>query len=134
MTKEELRAYRTLAAERDHLLDEIAMVDARLYGPRVLTLTGMPSGSHAEEGDAMAALTDKAAAIRARYAVLIEELADRLLAIEDAIGGLEPVKRRLLRLRYIDGLTWERVAVEMDYSWTQVHRLHGEALAELREA
>ena len=34
----------------------------------------------------------------------------------------------LLRLRYIHGLKWEEVAVKMDYSWKQIHRLHSKAL------
>ena len=36
--------------------------------------------------------------------------------------------RLLLELRYIDGLTFEQIAVKMHYSWRQTIRLHGCAL------
>lgn len=40
--------------------------------------------------------------------------------------------RELLRLRYIEGMTWERVAVQMGYSYMQVCRLHGKALTQVK--
>ena len=40
--------------------------------------------------------------------------------------------QELLRLRYIEGMTWERVAVQIDYSYMQVCRLHGKALSQLK--
>lgn len=40
--------------------------------------------------------------------------------------------QELLRLRYIEGMTWERVAVQMGYSYMQVCRLHGKALTQVK--
>ena len=60
-------------------------------------------------------------------------LAEEQLAIETAIERLEPTARMLLRYRYMDGLKWEEVCVRMNYSWRQTHRLHGEALRQLKE-
>ena len=37
-------------------------------------------------------------------------------------------EQRVLRLRYIKGLKWEEVAVEMGYSWRRIHDIHGKAL------
>lgn len=37
--------------------------------------------------------------------------------------------KTLLHYRYILGYTWERIAVEMNYSFRHVLRLHGEALS-----
>lgn len=37
----------------------------------------------------------------------------------------------LLHYRYIDGYTWERIAVEMNYSIMQIYRLHGQALSRM---
>lgn len=36
--------------------------------------------------------------------------------------------RLLLRARYLEGMTWEQIAVEMAYSWRQMLRMHGDAL------
>lgn len=40
--------------------------------------------------------------------------------------------RELLRLRYIEGLTWEKIAVGLNYSFRQVTRMHGEALTAIK--
>lgn len=50
------------------------------------------------------------------------EITERIDAMENETESL------LLRLRYIHGLKWEAVAVKMDYSWKQIHRLHSKAL------
>jgi DNA-directed RNA polymerase specialized sigma subunit len=53
--------------------------------------------------------------------------------IQQAIQGLEDsLHRRLVRLYYIDGLTWEKVCVDINYSWRQTHRLHSEALKNIK--
>jgi len=39
--------------------------------------------------------------------------------------------RELLRLRYIEGLTFEQIAVRMSYSYKQTCRLHGMALEKM---
>lgn len=38
----------------------------------------------------------------------------------------------LMLYRYINGMTFEEIAVRMHYSWRQVYRKHGEALAKLK--
>ena len=40
-------------------------------------------------------------------------------------------ERELMELRYIDGLRWEKIALEMNYSHRWVTRLHGRILAKL---
>lgn len=40
----------------------------------------------------------------------------------------------LLRLRYINGFTWERVSEEMHYGYQWTHKLHRRALEEMQEA
>lgn len=67
----------------------------------------------------------------------IDAKVDKLVELRREIeAGIETVdsstQRRLLKLRYIDGMTWERVAVEMNYSYMQVCRLHGKALNALK--
>ena len=40
-------------------------------------------------------------------------------------------QKRLLSLRYLDGYTFEKIAVEMGYTWRHVMRLHYEAVCDL---
>lgn len=54
--------------------------------------------------------------------------------ILDTISKVEDAKlSRLLYLYYVDGRTWEEVAVEMTYSWRHTLRRHGTALREVEK-
>lgn len=53
-------------------------------------------------------------------------------SIEAAIGSVPDDRlKELLRLRYIEGMTWEAIADQMNYSYMQINRLHKKALDEL---
>ena len=64
---------------------------------------------------------------RRKQCILLEEQA----AVENAIDTLPPELRRLMRLRYLDGMTCEQVCVELPCSWDTFHRWHRKALAML---
>ena len=52
--------------------------------------------------------------------------------IESDISSVEDdTLRTLLEYRYIDGMTWEEVAVKMNFNYRWVLRLHGRALTKL---
>ena len=132
MTKERLKTYRELKKERDDLGRRISELEWEMYGPRSQRLDGMPRGGSGENYIQEERMDTKDALL-AVYKAQEAELTEELLAIEKAIKKLEPRERRLVRLRYIDGLNWEQVAVEMDYSWRQMHRIHSDALDKLKE-
>lgn len=132
MTKEQLKAYRNIKLERDRLAAMIQDVEAVIYGPRAPKLDGLPRSG----GGANSAVEDAAirhADLLARYEQKVAELTDALAEIETAIEVLAPRERTLIRLHYAQGLTWEEVCVAMNYSWRQVHRIHGQALAALKK-
>lgn len=59
----------------------------------------------------------------------IEEAAALRLALDAAIRAVDdPTLRELLYLRYVNGLTWERIAGKMHYCIMQLSRLHNAAL------
>lgn len=132
MTKEQLRAYRDIKLERDKLALMIEEVEAVLYSPRSQRLDGMPRG-----GSAPGSLVEEAAVkhteLLERYRQKVAELSAALVEIENAIEVLDSRERTLVRLYYIQGLTWEEVCVDMSYSWRQVHRIHAKALEILKE-
>lgn len=132
MTKTELKAYKTLRQERDKLAQQIEELEVVLYGPKSQKLDGMPHNGGGGQGSGMN-LADKHMELERLYNEKIAELTDKLAEIEEAITPLEPRERTLIRLHYFQGLTWEQVAVKMNYSWRQVHRLHGKALEKLQQ-
>lgn len=133
MTKEELKkqlhSYRDLKAEYEQIASELEKVEAFMTAPRPANLDGMPRSPGA--GDPILGVVAHHMALQERYRLQLAKLAAAQNAIENMIESLEPGERKLMRCRYIDGLTWEEVCVEMSYSWRQTHRLHGRILGKL---
>ena len=44
----------------------------------------------------------------------------------------DETEKLVLRYRYIHLLKWEEIALRMDYSWKQIHRIHGKALSDFK--
>ena len=132
MTKEQLKSYIEIKKERDDLAQRIKELEWEKYGPRSQRLDGMPRGGSGENY-VLEDRIDKGDALLDLYRAKKAELDAALMVIERAIERLAPRERRLVRLHYVDGMNWEQVAVEMDYSWRQVHRIHSSALEKLRE-
>lgn len=87
---------------------------------------GMPHGSGGGDLSGYVARLDELdRKLRAQMYKKIQlraEITEKIDAMENETESL------LLRLRYIHRLKWEEVAVKMDYSWKQIHRLHSKAL------
>lgn len=62
----------------------------------------------------------------------IDRLIDLRERIEAAVCAIPDGRLRdLMRYRYMDGMTWEEIAVEMEISYQWVCKLHGDALKEI---
>ncbi len=63
----------------------------------------------------------------------IESLNIVRIKIEKAISSINDYGlESILRLHYINGMSWEKVAVKMNYSYRHTTRLHGIALQKLK--
>ena len=115
--KESLLKYREAIREAERLENEMRRWRSRAEKVTMalkMTPSGSP-GSRSLEGAAQRRAVD----LRRHIEVSIAQVEDGRL-------------RELLRHRYIDGDTWESIAVKMDYSYMHVCRLHGDALAALK--
>jgi DNA-directed RNA polymerase specialized sigma24 family protein len=104
-----------------------------IYGPKGVTLSTTPSSGGNNPGSALENSVIRLSTLRDQYKQKVETIAAELDEIEKAIAELQPRERQLIRLYYVEGLTWEQVAVVMGYSWRQVHRIHGDALRQLEK-
>ena len=104
MTKEQLREYRQIKKELD-AMEVLARKIERHSTPE----------------------------LQDRYDQQREKLAAELLRIEQAIETLGATERTLMRLRYIDGLSWQAIAMRINYSWQQTHRIHARALIKIKD-
>lgn len=123
-----LGRYREMSAEEQDIREEIAFWESKAQ--RITSVWSLvPSGGRSDRvQDGAIRLTQ----LREQLEKKIETLAQVRMEIEEAIGTVESdTQRRLLRLRYIKGLTWERIALEMNYSYVHICRIHGRALEKI---
>ena len=126
-----MRNYASLKEEREQLRRQLDELEATLYYPKIQRLNDMPSSP--SEENTLELMVARHIELQERYEAKITEMTKEMLLIEEAIDALEPTARMLLRYRYLDGLKWEEVCVRMNYSWMQTHRIHANALNQLRE-
>ena len=126
MTKERLRRYRDLLAEKKQLEQQLETIEGTLHNPKIQQLKQTPRAP--SKGNPTEDLIAKHLELLDRYRDKLAELTMEQLAIEEAIERLPIRERNVLRAYYIRGLTWEETCVAVTYSWTQVHRIHSSAL------
>lgn len=121
-----LSRYRRLNQRIDRLLGEQSRWrEMALKITPVLSQT--PGGG--ESGSPIERPMDKVLEIDEEIKREIDELRTVRQEIRAALNQLEDENLKLLmEYRYIDGLTWEQIAVKMNYSYMQICRLHGKAL------
>mgnify|MGYP001551310025 FL=1 len=121
-----LSRYRRVSKRIDRLLEEQSRWrEMALKITPVLSQT--PGGG--ESGSPIERPMDKVLEIDVEINREIDELQTVRQEIHAALNQLEDESLKLLmEYRYIDGLTWEQIAVKMNYSYMQICRLHGKAL------
>lgn len=134
--KEFLCGYRDARFEVDRAIRKVR--EARELCERVTAqITGMPHGGSSGPKDGpLAAYVDMQSALAMAY----ENAVRKELAIEEFVNELDnPVDRHILKLRYLDMMTWEDVQKSLGildnlyYDIRHVYRLHGRAMTAARE-
>ena len=130
MTKQELKQYIHISRRIDLLEEESVVIRQRIMSAtQALDIKVRGSKQHDKIGDTIVKLESHRELINELY----DELMIRRKRIEYAIEQLEPQQALIIHLRYIKGLKWEQICVDMAFEWTHVHRLHSRALQALNE-
>lgn len=130
MTKKDLQEYYWLKGNIKKLEDRLVELETRATKTNV-TLSNMPKGLAYSYG-----LTDiviEIVEIKRQINSQLTKSYGQILRIENAIERLPEKEKYLIRARYIECKHWEQIAVDMNYSWQHIHRLHSEALTRLRK-
>ena len=127
--KEFLSRYLEILAEEKDIREEIAYWESKAQKVTA-SWSAVPSGGKGSDKVQMGAI--KIAELRESLIDKINQLTAVRIEIERAIGTVQDdTQRRLLRRKYINGLTLEQIAVEMHYSYVHTCRIHGYALSNI---
>lgn len=121
--KEYLQQYREAVRRKDAIITHIAELRATCEQLRT------EDGRRVSLEKAVAALVDA----QERTASEVARLAKLEAEITATIDNVQDPYRTLLYERYINGKTWEQIAVDMHYSYRGVTKMHGRALQALKE-
>ena len=107
------------------ILEEIQKLRADKMFPS-LAMDGMPHGNGTSDLSEYAARLDeeinKLKVQRLEKVKIYSDISSRIRRVED------DNQRELLMYRYIKGMSWEDIAVKLNYTWRHVHRIHSQAL------
>ncbi len=131
--KQYLCRYQEINREIDALVEDCARLRSLAERVGCGQLSDTPRGGST---DPFAKFTHAVELIIAKEAE-IDQMIDAMMTVRGEIEAKidtvsDATLRTLLRYRYICGWTWERIAVEMDYSYMHICRLHGKVLAEIK--
>lgn len=127
-----LKQYVWLDRRINSRLEEVALWRSRL-GKLTATISDMPKGGGSIFPSGDMAIIDKIVDLEAQIDREIDQLTDIRDKIGQAIFALVDVKERtLMDYRYLQGMTFEWIASEMKYSWRHTHRIHSNALKNIK--
>lgn len=127
-----LRQYVWLGKEIDRKYAEIKRLKSKL-GKITATISTQPGGGGSIYKSKDLDLIDEIVDLEIEILKEIEPLLQTRREITEVITNMdEPRERLLLQYRYLDGLSWEKIAVEMNYSWQHMHLLHSRSLKNIQ--
>ena len=132
MTTTDLRAVRDTHMQIQSLTERIARLRSALESCTPKPLSRMPKSRAASQdklGDDVIRLLE----LEERRRQQIIDLELRLEDVESWIDSLSPQQARVMRLRYVDGLSWRQVARRCHYSCDWVRHMHSDLLNELNK-
>lgn len=133
---EEYSTYGDRIKELNQRINEALQYKINCDTLKAQRLTGMPRATGISDPtyEAVQRIIDKYDEDIRKMAEEVNQLIDRKRAVEKALKALNRTEYRLVELRYFIGMRWEKVATEMNYSYMQCHRIHGQALEKMRKA
>ncbi len=62
----------------------------------------------------------------------MKEILELTLKAKKDFKILDNIERAVMELRYLEGLSWDRISIELNYSEQHLFRLHSDALGKMR--
>lgn len=123
MEREDLYKLRGGLKNIAHLREEIAALESRRLSPRI-TAYGSERVQSSSRGDIMPEQAAQMDALIVRYRAELNGTLALQAEFERMIEPLNPLEKRIMRYYYIDGMIWEQIWQETNYSTRHLLRLH----------
>ena len=125
-----LNSYRWWMEEVQILRDRISDLDDQLTGIRAQTISDMPRGGKAMGIDDLVA---KKVDLLTVYKQDLARAEAAKVAIYECIRSVDNIRdRTILRLHYVDGMSYSRIADMLSYSTRQIKRFNRAAVANIQ--
>lgn len=132
MTVEELLyQYRSIKKEIAELKERINHIYSSAMVPGIKNITDMPM-AQGYSADGLSKVFEQIEELTEVWAQRITELQQVCTKIETAMAGLESIERRVIRYRYMDNKSWNKISNITKYSIPHLHRIHNRAVDKLR--
>ncbi|MCM1245928.1 MAG: hypothetical protein NC293_09840 [Roseburia sp.] len=129
--KKYLTSYLRACRRIDNLKEQLSSLQEVEQCAKTQRLSAMPKGGSGQQD--LAVLMERLEELRTKIHKKILEAQKIRLDIEDTISGIEDdVEQKVLRLRYIEGLMWEKIGLETGYNERQARRIHKKAIKNLK--
>lgn len=129
---QQLKQYRDLIKELDLLMSSYTTLRIKLMSPKVPVLNQdvIQTSMTDTTTENLAEMLDLEKCIELRKVQIIQQR----IYLEDYIHQVPFSNlRNILRCRYVNGWSWEKVCTEMSYSWMQIHRMHSKSLSYIKD-
>ena len=124
MTKDDLKEYTSIKKELKQIQFKLKELEERKTSIKSMIISDM-NVQTSHNNNSIEDLLIKIEECIEEYNKKEIKLYNKQLEIENCINSLEPTERIIARSRYIEGKTFEQIAVDLNYSWRHTIRIHG---------
>ena len=133
ITKDELKNYTENKREIKIIEEDIKKLQEQKSSINSLILSDMPKTFNNNDNDKIGALIAEIEELIEKYIDKMRNLIRIQNEIENVINNIEDATdRNIIRLKYIEDYTWERICVVMNFSWNGVHKRHKKILEKIK--
>ena len=130
MTKDDLKEYTSIKKELKQIQFKLKELEERKTSIKSMIISDM-NVQTSHNNNSIEDLLIKIEECIEEYNKKEIKLYNKQLEIENCINSLEPTERIIARSRYIEGKTFEQIAVDLNYSWRHTVRIHGKILQKI---
>lgn len=129
MDEKTLVQYREIQREIAQIEKQIDRLENLAKSPRISNITGMPRAGRVSDGmDIVAKIED----LKTDYYAKLSQFLELQKVAEKIIAGLDPDARIIIRYKYIDGFTNDKIADRVGWSQSTVKRRIKSAMEKMK--